>query len=298
MTGLAYYRRYMRDFEEGCHGLSWEQRGFYSAVVDEIYLVGGPVLIDWRVFARRASSNAALARRLLSELIVLGKLYVRDDGRVGNPRADREIQFAKTAIIENIEKSKVLPKHLPKHLPKELLKTQQNPRARDRRASSSTIDTNVSEPNGSSPLDLFPSAKALSVQKGDFEEFWKSYPKREGPNPKQPAKLVYDRLLAKGAKHELIMHALAAHRNEHPNPTRFVPHARTWLSQHRFEDERPQVEIDLWVAADDPRMGLYIEKYRCEHHGVAPQQTQHNGKNGYVIPQHYPEQIKPREQWQ
>jgi uncharacterized protein YdaU (DUF1376 family) len=141
---LKYYRRYMRDFEDGCHGLSWEQRGFYSAIVDEIYLTGGPVEIDWRVFSKRASSNAALAKRLLFELVTLGKLYVMDDGKVGNPRADKEIQNIKKALIENIEKSKVLPNVLAKHAAKEFRKTQQKLRARDRRAQSST---NIDKPS-------------------------------------------------------------------------------------------------------------------------------------------------------
>jgi hypothetical protein len=71
-----------------------------------------------------------------------------------------------------------------------------------------------------------------------FEGFWTAYPARS-PNPKAPARLVFARLVAGGEPPGRLVAAAAAFAAEVARKTiapEFVPHARTWLQQRRFED--------------------------------------------------------------
>ena len=69
-----------------------------------------------------------------------------------------------------------------------------------------------------------------------FEEFWKAYPRREGPNPKKPARTRFNQLVKAGHDPAAIIAAARQLAKEHPKPTRFVPQAVTWLNQERHAD--------------------------------------------------------------
>jgi hypothetical protein len=71
-----------------------------------------------------------------------------------------------------------------------------------------------------------------------FERFWAAYPRRPD-NPKAAARLVFERRVREGADPAAI--AAAAGRYAAAVTARrldaiYVPHARTWLSQRRWED--------------------------------------------------------------
>lgn len=69
-----------------------------------------------------------------------------------------------------------------------------------------------------------------------FEEFWKAYPRREGDNPKKPAKLAYSRALKRGGTPGAILAGAQALARKHPTPTPYVPQTVTWLNQDRWAD--------------------------------------------------------------
>lgn len=117
-----------------------------------------------------------------------------------------------------------------------------------------------------------------------FAEFWLSYPHREGPNPKKPARLSFDRLVAKGTDPQAIISAAQALAVEHPTPTRFVPQAVTWLNQERFADHAPVITGDTFCPSDDPATRLHVIRYRNEHDGHDPPAGVQGGKSGHLIP--------------
>ncbi len=90
-------------------------------------------------------------------------------------------------------------------------------------------------------LDMFAETIAKPVPKLDaFERFKKAYPKRDGSNPWQPAKLKFDRLVKGGVDPEMIIRgARQLEVEEHARGnvgTKFVPQAITWLNQQRYAD--------------------------------------------------------------
>ncbi|ORE87719.1 hypothetical protein [Aurantimonas sp. 22II-16-19i] len=82
-----------------------------------------------------------------------------------------------------------------------------------------------------------------------FEEFWQAYPKREGANPKKPARIRFDQLVRRGHDADAIVAAARKLAAQHPKPTRFVPQAITWLSQERYADENV-VQLPRPAAAE------------------------------------------------
>lgn len=71
-----------------------------------------------------------------------------------------------------------------------------------------------------------------------FEAFWSAYPKRPD-NPRAAARQMFERRVREGADPAMIVAAAGRYaadvRSRGLDPL-FVPHARTWLSQRRYED--------------------------------------------------------------
>jgi hypothetical protein len=71
-----------------------------------------------------------------------------------------------------------------------------------------------------------------------FGRFWDAYPVRP-ENPKAAAREVFCRRVREGADPEEIVAAAgryAAYVKQAGKESHFIPHARTWLSQRRWED--------------------------------------------------------------
>lgn len=73
-----------------------------------------------------------------------------------------------------------------------------------------------------------------------FEAFWTAYPKRTPhPNPKQPARLVWDRLIKAGEAPAVIIagaRAYGAAMAKAGTEPQFIAQARTFLGQRRWEE--------------------------------------------------------------
>lgn len=73
----------------------------------------------------------------------------------------------------------------------------------------------------------------------EFEKFWKAYPKRNGSNPKKPAKSIFASAVKKGADPTSIIRGAEQYANQcsrEVTDKRFVPQAKTWLNQERWDD--------------------------------------------------------------
>jgi hypothetical protein len=86
-----------------------------------------------------------------------------------------------------------------------------------------------------------------------FERFWAAYPSRPD-NPKAAARQVFERRVREGADPEVIVAAAGRYRAfvaSRKLDSIYIPHARTWLSQRRWEDyAEATVEAPSW--APDP----------------------------------------------
>jgi hypothetical protein len=72
----------------------------------------------------------------------------------------------------------------------------------------------------------------------EFEEFWKSYPKRRGDNPKAPARKIFEAFVKQGTDPKAITSGvrLASAKNRDKIGTEFIPQAVKWLRDRRWED--------------------------------------------------------------
>lgn len=76
-----------------------------------------------------------------------------------------------------------------------------------------------------------------------FLQFRAAYPKRDGPNPWRPAEQRFNGLVKAGIDPGAIIAAAIKFAREEAARgtvgTRFIPHAVTWLNQHRFAETEP-----------------------------------------------------------
>ncbi len=84
----------------------------------------------------------------------------------------------------------------------------------------------------------------------DFEEFWKAYPKRDGANPKAPARKAFFTAIKRGHQAtEIVAGAKKyAAAPSTKGDTQFVAQAVTWLNQERWKDypeEREKTYAEL-----------------------------------------------------
>jgi len=92
-----------------------------------------------------------------------------------------------------------------------------------------------------------------------FERFWKAYPARR-PNPKALAAQAFTELERAGEDPEEVIRAarrFAAECERLEIAPAYIPHARTWLSQRRFEDYMGPGEPEADGGADPVGDPLY-----------------------------------------
>ena len=101
-------------------------------------------------------------------------------------------------------------------------------------------------------------AVATRPRADDFEEFWKAYPRRDGPNPRKPAEQKFNALVKTGVDPAIMIaraKKLAADEAGRGNVgTRFIPQAVTWLNQQRWADHAAAAFV-----RDQPVAGFYAK---------------------------------------
>ncbi|WP_460452602.1 helix-turn-helix domain-containing protein [Alsobacter sp. SYSU BS001988] len=95
-----------------------------------------------------------------------------------------------------------------------------------------------------------------------FHRFWAAYPKREGPNPKKPARAEFAAAVRRGSDPEAILAGavrFAAHwAKRSGSELRFVPHARKWLRDEAWQDDDD-------AAMPEPKLVASDETWRRRH---------------------------------
>jgi hypothetical protein len=114
-----------------------------------------------------------------------------------------------------------------------------------------------------------------------FEAFWREYPKREGPNPKAPARKKFLALVASGEDADRIIEGARRCREDHlarnEIKTRYIAQAVTWLNQRRWEDYLDTAPADATTKGPpvppDPSMPS-DDELRERYAHVAPESAQ------------------------
>jgi hypothetical protein len=80
-----------------------------------------------------------------------------------------------------------------------------------------------------------------------FESFWRSYPRRQGPNPKKPAAINFGNAVKRGVAPAAIIRGAENYKADvtrDGTPPKFIPQARNWLIQERWTDHQQPREHD------------------------------------------------------
>ncbi len=97
-----WYRRFPDNFIAGTVGLTLEEKGAYSLVLDLMYVRGGPVPDEPRYIAGVCNCSVRKWNAIREKLIAIGKLHVVD-GYLTNERAEKEIENAAKDAEERAE---------------------------------------------------------------------------------------------------------------------------------------------------------------------------------------------------
>lgn len=104
--------------------------------------------------------------------------------------------------------------------------------------------------------------ESLDPRTAAFERFWSAYPPRP-MDPKAAARKVFFHLLLTGESGQAITEAAARYAEAvkaEKIEAKFIPHARTWLSQRRFEDyPAPEAETAVVAHPAHPLAALRAE---------------------------------------
>lgn len=95
--------------------------------------------------------------------------------------------------------------------------------------------------------DIRAVAKATRPSDSHFEKFWEVYPKRDGANPKEPARKKFETAVKNGHDPGEIIAAAARYaaemRGKGQERTPYVAQSKTWLEQARWRDYPPVAPV-------------------------------------------------------
>jgi len=98
MSANPWHKRYHSDALNGYMGLSLEERGAYTTLLDLMYQRGEAVVDNERLIAGWMQVSLRRYRVLRDGLIRTGKIIRLDDGRLSNARFEKEAEnFSKTS---------------------------------------------------------------------------------------------------------------------------------------------------------------------------------------------------------
>lgn len=136
-------------------------------------------------------------------------------------------------------------------------------------------------------------AEATRPSASGFDEFWKAYPRRDGPNPRKPAETKFNALAKTGVDPAMMIAAVKRMATEQAKDvgTRFIPQAITWLNQQRwadhaveaFEAENPQVQ-GFYVKFGSPEQDAWDAYGRANSGKSYPRDS----KGGWHHPSQWP----------
>lgn len=123
----------------------------------------------------------------------------------------------------------------------------------------------------------------------DFESFWKEYPKRDGANPKEPARKLFDAAVKGGVPASVIIAAAkrCAYVESKNVGTPYIPQAVKWLRDKRWNDypaTPDQVASDQIEVMDERQLAAWDEYGKRTNGKPYPR----NKRGGWSFPSKWP----------
>lgn len=233
MSKNPWVKWYSADFLNGIADMDPNQIAVYSVVLNRIYDNEGPIDDDVERIARRCNMRPTSCKKAVDTLVESGKL-IRRDGVLSNSRCEKEIKSRQKLAQKSSESARsrwgnrdenpnennddVMQPHMPNECEGDAY---QKPEARTRKP-----------PN---PLE------------GEFEEFYREYPKRVD---RKKAERAY-RATRKTVPHAKLMAGVRAYRDEvKGKDPQFIKHPTTWLNAGSWENT-PTAEPTSQNYSDD-----------------------------------------------
>jgi hypothetical protein len=122
-------------------------------------------------------------------------------------------------------------------------------------------ERNVSE----TPPDTEQITEQKQIVSGAFDDFWKAYPRRDGANPKEPARKLFLQAVKGGADPEaIIAGARRCGEKEARNVgTPYIPQAVKWLRDRRWEDYNAAAVVELPNEETQKKLWvMFLEKWK------------------------------------
>lgn len=125
-----------------------------------------------------------------------------------------------------------------------------------------------------------------------FDEFWSTRIKREGPDPREPARREFAAAVKRGADPPAIISGMRRYAEIHAEKrgTRYLPRTEKWLREKTWEDYQPTVALDpraagqVWIPATDER----FKAWEAFHQRTRGRGVPTDGKNGWYFASEWP----------
>jgi hypothetical protein len=255
VSRLSYFKCDPDAALHGTQGMSDALFKVYVRLFWHMYSTGGPVRFDEQKLKFLVEKRPQDVRKLVGELIEMGKLTLDENGFLHNGRTDLELEKWRRNDGEMTEKWRPNGDQMEPHLASHNSEKPNDPMRAPAHAHDRIKNKELRTKKNKEKTHTYDFEKK-------FAEFWSAYPKREGGNPKHPARLKFMTAVKDGANPDSIIEAARLLAREHPVPTRFVPMAQTWLYQQRFADS-----VEAKAAAEDDlarQVRLYEERIARE----------------------------------
>jgi len=233
----------------GTRELTHEEKGIYIDVIALLYARNGNLPNDDKIVARMLQCNPRTWRKIKPKLVAKNKIRLFGSNWTAN-RVEFELNWSRIHAEFQSNKSK--------------------------RREESTVEENHARANNHNHnhnKERKEHIRAVGAKNAPrpprdevFEKFWESYPKREGANPKVPARKAFEVAIRQGTEAQSIIVAAKAYATDPTTKpgTPYVAQAVTWLHQRRWQDyadkaaEYARIEaLKADEAAEQERRKIY-----------------------------------------
>lgn len=126
----------------------------------------------------------------------------------------------------------------------------------------------------------------------EFDTFWSIRLRRDGPDPREPARREFAKAVKQGTDPPKIVEGMRHYAQMHAEKSgsRFVARTEKWLRERTWEDYQPLVAIDpktaglVWLRSDDARFKAWDQHHRATRGRGLPT----DNRGGWSLPAEWP----------
>lgn len=224
---LPYIPFYTSDWMAGTAGLKAEHKGVYITLLCLMYESEAPLQQAWDVLARRCGCTLSAFKKAVDCLVDDGKITL-EDGGIWSPKCE-----------PHIKKRHALRKKVSESAKKRWQKSEQNQAHDDAIASSMQCDRNANQNQNQNKIKKSTSYSKKDADQdqdldGDFDLFWRAYPRRVA---KGRAVTAWRLALRKAQADQIIEAARRYASANAGKDIQYIAHPASWLNAERWLDE-------------------------------------------------------------